>query len=168
MQCALFTAIPMSLLVYTLFADDIFASTRILAYMTVCQLRFLSVLSSAKNASWMISLWSEATWSYSGGISGGSRSSSARNERNYLKFTTSHSPWAYPRELSPLKVSALDSHIYFPHQTRHKPFKMMLLTSECEIKTTARFWGSDVTARAEKRLGVQVDGAGTFLEKFTR
>ena len=30
----------------------------------------VSTVSSAKNASWMISLWSEATWSYSGGISG--------------------------------------------------------------------------------------------------
>ena len=33
-------------------------------------LRFLSVLSSAMNAPWIISLWSEAAWSYSGGISG--------------------------------------------------------------------------------------------------
>ena len=31
---------------------------------------YLSVLSSTKNASWMISLWSEAFWSYSSRISG--------------------------------------------------------------------------------------------------
>ena len=36
----------------------------------MCPLRFLSVLSSAKNTSSMIGLWSEATWSYRGGISG--------------------------------------------------------------------------------------------------
>ena len=36
----------------------------------MCPLQFLLVLSSAKNTSWMTSLWREATSSYSGGISG--------------------------------------------------------------------------------------------------
>ena len=104
-------------------------------------LRFLSVLSSTKNASWMISLWSNATWSYSGGISGKIVNSAGLDQVQLewicLKCETSHSPWAYSREHSPWQVSAFDSHRYFPHQTRNKLFKMVLLTPECESKTTA-------------------------------
>ena len=50
----------------------------------------LSALSSAKNASWMISLWSEATWSYSGGISGEIVNSAGLDQ---VRLTTSEMFW---------------------------------------------------------------------------
>ena len=57
----------------------------------MCPLRFLSVPSSAKNAFWMISLWSEAIWSYmSGGISWEIVNSQSRSQ---VRLATSDIFW---------------------------------------------------------------------------
>ena len=160
MHCASFSAIPMSLLVYT-FADGFLVTTLIWAdddrkQHETCPLLFLSVLPSAKKnkkVSWMISLWSEATWFWKGAISeetvnsagldqfgshsetlkflllyngilrqnsrGWRRSSSARDEWSYLKFTDFSQPLGIFTRAFFLGNSSFFfwSYGYFPHQT---------------------------------------------------
>ena len=126
MQCASFTAISMSPLVYTRLQTTFslqhaFGPTR----NVYCH--------SQKNAPWMISLWSEVTWSYNGGISGEMVNSASLNQvRKFgslrvklFEIYDVSQPMgifrAYSPEHFPWQVSAFDSHRYFLHQTRNKP-----------------------------------------------
>ena len=139
MQCASLTVIPMSPLVYTRLQmafslqHGLWPTWNVPASISVSTVirkeRFLNdkPLKRSKLILKRRNQWRNSKLC-------GSWSNSARNEWNYLKFATSHSPWAYSREHSPGQVSALDSHIYFPHQTRNNPFEMIFLTPEWNQK----------------------------------
>ena len=91
-------------------------------------LQFLSVLLSSKNASWIISLWSEATLSYNWRCNQWRDSklwgvaSSSRNECNYLKFCDFSQPVGiFTRTFFLDKLLLLNRIDICPHQTWNKP-----------------------------------------------